>query len=423
MLDIKKIVQNPNLYKNMLISRRFKNPEIVDALIDEYNAWKTEKSNLDLLRSKRNKLSQQINEMKKQGADISSLISQTREISSQIKQNEEQVKKLFEKWNSLLFNIPNILQEQVPDGEDDTYNKEVKKWGTPKQFDFKILDHHEIGLRTKTLDFKNASKISGTRFVILRNLASRLERAIISFMLDTHRKKGYEEIMPPVIVNEKTLFGTGQLPKFYKDLYKIEGEDMFLSPTSEVQLVNIERDNILDEEDLPIKYMGITSCFRKEAGEYGKDIRGIIRQHQFNKVELIKICKPEESDKELELLVKDAENILELLELPYRKVLLCSGDTGFTSSKTYDLEVWIPSQNKYREISSCSNCLDFQARRSNIKIRRKDGLEYAHTLNGSGLAVGRTMVAIFENYQDENGVKIPEKLIPYMGVERIDFKN
>jgi seryl-tRNA synthetase len=343
-----------------------------------------------------------------------------KEKQRELEQNRSEVEA---KMYDLLAGLPNMPADDVPKGTDESDNVEVKKFGEPRQFEFEPKDHVDLGEKLGILDLERATKISGSRFAILNGAGARLERAIINFMLETHSSNGYRETMAPYLVNRKSLFGTGQLPKFEEDLFLVKDTDYALIPTAEVPVTNYYADEILEAKDLPLRFAAYTACFRSEAGSYGRDTRGLIRQHQFEKVELVKICMPEDSWDELEKLTSDAERILELLELPYRRVILSTGDLGFGSSKTYDLEVWIPSQNTYREISSCSNYLDFQARRMNLRFRRAGGEkpEFAHTLNGSGLAVGRTWVAILENYQQDDGtIVVPEVLRPYMGgLERI----
>ena len=320
------------------------------------------------------------------------------------------------------MNVPNIPHESVPKGKDETENVVAKKWGEPKQFDFEPLNHWDIGEVLELIDFDRGSKIAGARFSLMKGFGARLERALMNFMLDLNTSKGYKEIFPPIIVNRESMTGTGQLPKFENELFIVRDPEFYLIPTAEVPVTNIHRDEILSEQTLPLYYTAYTPCFRREAGSYGRDVRGLIRQHQFNKVELVKFVLPEMSFDELEALTQDAEDILQKLELPYQLVELCTGDLGFAASKTYDLEVWLPGQQKYREISSCSNFTDYQARRANIRFRRegKKGTEFVHTLNGSGLAIGRTLVAILENYQQEDGsIVVPEVLRPYMGIDII----
>jgi seryl-tRNA synthetase len=343
-------------------------------------------------------------------------------VSEKIKSLDGELKQTDESISAILLMIPNIPHESVPVGFDETENKEVRRWATPREFDFTPLNHWDIGEKLGILDFDRASKIAGARFSLMKGLGAKLERALMNFMLDTNTAKGYLEVFPPILVNRESMTGTGQLPKFEAELFRTADPEFYLIPTAEVPVTNIHRDEILRESDLPRYYTAYTPCFRREAGSYGKDTRGLIRQHQFNKVELVKFVKPEDSCDELETLTANAEDILQKLDLPYRVVALCTGDLGFSAAKTYDLEVWLPGQNKYREISSCSNFGDFQARRANIRFKRegKKGTEFVHTLNGSGLAIGRTVVAILENYQQHDGsVVIPEALRHYMGSDVI----
>ncbi|MBU1709490.1 MAG: serine--tRNA ligase [Proteobacteria bacterium] len=371
----------------------------------------------DTLRNQRKTASQEIGQLKKQGASADALMEEVRGIGDRIKDIETQLAGFEEQVTEIVMNIPNICHDSVPAGNDDSDNIEVKKWGTIRQFSFEPKAHYEIGEMNGTLDFERAVKLSGARFALLKGFASKLERALTNFMLDLHTQRhGYTEVLPPFLVNTPTMTATGQLPKFAEDLFKAEGWDLWLIPTAEVPVTNIHRDETLTEKELPIKYCAYTPCFRSEAGSHGKDTRGLIRQHQFDKVELVKFTTPETSDQELESLLADAEEVLQLLNLPYRVVTLCSGDLGFSANKTYDIEVWLPGQNTYREISSCSNFRDFQARRGGIRYRPKGEKKSAlvHTLNGSGLAVGRTLVAIYENFQNEDGtVNVPEVLAPY----------
>jgi seryl-tRNA synthetase len=374
---------------------------------------------LETLRHRRNKVSEEIAQMKKQRQDASGLISEMKTVSIQIKEMEAALSQVDEDLKPFLMVIPNMPHESVPVGAASEDNPVVRTWGSLPEADFEALPHWDIGERLGILDFAAASKIAGSRFALYRGAGALLERALISFMLDIHtREHGYTEVLPPFLVNSTSMTGTGQLPKFKEDLFKIEGWDLFLIPTAEVPVTNIHREEVLAEESLPIHYVSYTPCFRSEAGSYGKDTRGLIRQHQFNKVELVKFCKPEVSYRELEALTRNAETILQRLDLPYRVVSLCTGDLGFASAKTYDLEVWLPGQRLYREISSCSNFEDFQARRAGIRFKRKGagGTELVHTLNGSGLAVGRTLVAVLENGQQKDGtVRIPRALQSYMG--------
>jgi seryl-tRNA synthetase len=375
-------------------------------------------ANLEQLRHQRNTVSDRIAVMKKNGEDASSLISEMKTVSKRIKEIESELPAVMDELDALLMLLPNMPDESVVVGETSDDNPLIRTWGDKRDFAFDPLAHWEIGERLGILDFSRAAKIAGSRFSLQSGLGASLERALINFMLDVHVKAhGYTEILPPFLVNSDSMTGTGQLPKFREDLFKVDGWDLFLIPTAEVPVTNIHRDEILSSDQLPIRYASYTPCFRSEAGSYGKDTRGLIRQHQFNKVELVKFCRPEDSYEELEFLTADAEEILQRLELPYRVVSLCTGDLGFSAAKTYDLEVWLPGQELYREISSCSNFTDFQARRANIRFRRKKGgsTELVHTLNGSGLAVGRTLVAIMENHQQPDGsVIIPEALRPYL---------
>ncbi len=422
MLDLGFIRTNMEKIKEMLKNRGY---ELDMSKFEELD-YKRRKliTEVESLRHKRNELNDQISKRKKKGEDISDLIEEMKKISSEIKEKEKELPKINEEFKEFLLHIPNIPHESVPIGKDESDNVVVRVWGEKPKMDFDPLPHWEIGERLGILDFKRAAKLAGSRFALYKGLGAKLERALINFMLDIHTKEhGYTEVLPPFMVTEECMTGTGQLPKFKEDLFKVEDWNLYLIPTAEVPVTNIHREEILSEDELPKYYVSYTPCFRSEAGSYGKDVRGLIRQHQFNKVELVKITKPEDSWDELEKLTRDAEEILRRLNLHYRVVCLCTGDLGFSSAKTYDIEVWLPGQGVYKEISSCSNCTDFQARRANIRFRRKGkkGSEFVHTLNGSGLAVGRTVVAILENYQQEDGsVIIPEALRPYMdGIERI----
>jgi len=370
------------------------------------------------LKSERNKVNDEVARIKKEKGDASALISRMKGVSEEIKQIDTRISEISDELDRIVSVIPNIPNETVPVGTSDKDNVEVRRWGQPPTFDFTPVEHADLGEKRGILDFARGAKLAGARFSLSVGAGAQIERALISFMLDLHTKEhGYTEVLPPFMVNSKTMTGTGQLPKFASDLFKVAETDYWLIPTAEVPVTNIYQDEILEEEDLPIYRCAYTPCFRKEAGSYGKDTRGLIRQHQFNKVELVKFCRPEESYEELEKLTNNAEEVLRRLGLSYRVVSLCTGDLGFASSKTYDIEVWLPGQNAFREISSCSNYEDFQARRANIKYREpgKKGPRLVHTLNGSGLAVGRTVVAILENYQRVDGsVDIPEALRPYM---------
>jgi len=420
MLDARFVRGNIEIVKEFLKKRNYKLP------LDEFLSIEENRLSLmresEELRNKRNVVTDQIAILKSKKEDASALIEEMKSVASKIRELDEKMKILEEKTSIFLLNVPNIPYESVPVGKDETENVEIRKWGEPRGFVFEPLNHWDIGEMLEIIDFERASKIAGARFSLMKGLGAKLERALMNFMLDLNTSKGYKEVFPPIIVNRESMTGTGQLPKFEAELFKITDPEFYLIPTAEVPVTNIHRDEILREKDLPIYYTAYTPCFRREAGSYGKDVRGLIRQHQFNKVELVKFVRPEESLGELESLTGDAEDILQKLELPYRVVALCTGDLGFAASKTYDLEVWLPGQQRYREISSCSNFTDFQARRAGIRFKRegKKGTEFVHTLNGSGLAIGRTFVAILENYQQKDGsVVVPEILRPYMGVEVI----
>jgi seryl-tRNA synthetase len=417
MLDLKFVRFNMDLITQMCKDRNYELDLSRFRTLDEKRRFIL--TDLEGLRHERNTVSDTIAVMKKQGEDASPLISQMKTVSASIKELEAELPVVVDELNDLLLLIPNIPHESVVVGADSDANPVIKKWGEIRNVEFPPLPHWELGEKLNILDFSRAAKIAGSRFSLQSGLGAALERALINFMLDIHTADhGYRETLPPFLVNSESMTGTGQLPKFREDLFKVEGWDLFLIPTAEVPVTNIHRDEILSFDELPLKYVSYTPCFRSEAGSYGKDTRGLIRQHQFNKVELVKFSRPEDSYRELESLTSDAEDILQRLGLPYRVVSLCSGDLGFSAAKTYDLEVWLPGQQLYREISSCSNFTDFQARRANIRFRRKggSGTELAHTLNGSGLAVGRTLVAILENYQQPDGsVVIPEALRPYVG--------
>ncbi|MGB9710370.1 MAG: serine--tRNA ligase [Thermodesulfovibrio sp.] len=423
MLDVKFVRENPDKVKEALQKRGYE--------IDFDRFLALEEQRLKLLReienkrAIRNSVSQEIAKLKKSKTDnhaVENLIHEMRQLGEEIATVENKLRQVEEDVQNFLLYIPNIPHHTVPIGKDETENVEIRKWGSPPQFDFEPLNHWDIGEILGIIDFERAGKIAGSRFAVMKGLGAKLERALINFMLDLHISKGYIEIFPPLLVNKDSMTGTGQLPKFEEDLFKITEPEFYLIPTAEVPVTNLHREEILSEDDLPIYYVSYTPCFRREAGSHGKDVRGLIRQHQFNKVELVKFVKPEDSYDELESLTLDAEEVLQKLGLPYRVVALCTGDLGFAAAKTYDIEVWLPGQRRYREISSCSNFEDFQARRANIRFRRrgKKGTEFVHTLNGSGLAIGRTVVAILENYQQKDGsVLVPEALKPYMGVDVI----
>jgi seryl-tRNA synthetase len=390
----------------------------LDELVAADTEWKNIILRSEELRRQRNEASEAIGKLKKTGNDTSEQQAKVKEISTEIKSLEESVRLAEERLNSILHSIPNLPNVSVPLGSDETANLELRRWGNAPVFDFTPLDHVDLGSSLGILDTDRAVKITGARFSVLRKQGALLERALINFMLDIHTKHhGYEEVLPPFMANSSSLFGTGNLPKFAQDLFKVEGTDYYLIPTAEVPVTNIYQGETLDFSVLPQKFVAYTPCFRSEAGSYGKDVRGLIRQHQFNKVELVKFVEPSKSYEELESLTNNAESILQRLGLHYRVVALCTGDMGFSSAKTYDIEVWLPSQNRFREISSCSNFEAFQARRANIRFKSEDGKrQYLHTINGSGLAIGRTWLAILENYQQRDGsVVIPEALRPYMG--------
>ena len=424
MLDLKYIKNNLEAVKNGMEKRRAK----IDfaLLLKNDDKRKNLLLEIETLRHKRNVVSDDIAKMKKAGENATSFIEQMRAVSETIKKLDKELSTIEETIHSFLISLPNIPHEDVPVGKDDTENRLEKTHGKPKKFDFKVKPHWEIGEDLGILDFTRAAKLAGARFPLYLGNGARLERALINFMLDTHiSHHGYTETLPPFIVNKATMTGTGQLPKFEEDLFKLEGLDYYLIPTSEVPMTNIYANEIIDESMLPCKFTAYTPCFRSEAGSYGRDTKGLIRQHQFNKVELVKLTTPETSFEELASLLSNAEKILQLLELPYHVVTLCTGDLGFSATKTYDIEVWMPGQDDgglYREISSCSNCLDFQARRAGIRFRREGTkkLDYVHTLNGSGLAVGRTFAAILENYQQADGsIIIPDVLVSYMGGQKV----
>ena len=421
MLDLKFVRSNLEEIRTMIESRGYSLD--VSRFEDLDQERRHRLTALEELRHRRNSVSEEIATMKKKGDDAASIIAEMKKVSLDIKEKENELPKIVEELDRLLMVMPNMPHKSVPAGKDEKDNLVIRTWGQIREIDFEPFAHWELGEKLGILDFARASKIAGARFALYSGLGARLERALINFMLDIHTgEHGYTEVLPPFLVNSDSMTGTGQLPKFKDELFKIEGWDFYLIPTAEVPVTNIHRDEILSEEQLPIYYVSHTPCFRSEAGSYGKDTRGLIRQHQFNKVELVKFTKPEESYEELEKLTRNAEEILRRLELPYRVISLCTGDLGFSAAKTYDLEVWLPGQGLYREISSCSNFVQFQARRAGIRFKRKGGrgTELVNTLNGSGLAVGRTVVAILENCQQEDGsVAIPRALKPYMG--NIDF--
>jgi seryl-tRNA synthetase len=419
-LDLNFVRKNLDMVAERLASRGF---NLDSAAFQALDARRREAlTEIESLRGERNARSKEIGMLRKQGQDTEEAQARVRAIGDRISELEAGAQKADEEFRELLTGVPNLPHESVPAGRSSEDNAEMKRWGNPREFPFAPKAHWDLGADLGMLDFERAAKIAGARFVVYKGALARLERALINFMLDTHTAHhGYTEVLPPFLVNSASLFGTGQLPKFAEDLFKIEGSDFWLIPTAEVPVTNLFRDETLQALDLPIRYCAFTACFRSEAGSYGRDVRGIIRQHQFQKVELVKFTTPEQSYDELEALTANAEAILEALGLPYRRMLLCTGDMGFSSAKTYDLEVWLPGLGEYKEISSCSNFEDFQARRAGIRVKAAGGKsEFAHTLNGSGLAVGRTLVAVLENYQQEDGsITVPEALRSYMGMDVI----
>lgn len=420
MFDIRLIRSEPERVKKAMALRRA--GENIDAVLEIDAQRRSAIYDLEQLRAQQNKAGESIATRKRQGEDAADVIAEIKSIKENIGGLEEKVRELDSTLQDILLTLPNVPDDSVPEGSDEKDNQVVRHWGEVPQFSFTPRDHVDLAEGLGIIDFERAAKLSGARFTLSMGAGALLERALVNFMLDMHtREHGYTEVWPPVLVNSDSMRGTGQLPKFSSDLFKVQETDLWLIPTAEVPVTNIHRDEILDMDSLPRCYTAYTPCFRSEAGSYGKDTRGMIRVHQFNKVEMVKFTMPERSWDELEKLTANAEEILQCLGLAYRVVILCSGDLGFSAAKTYDLEVWLPAQNTYREISSCSNFTDFQARRANIRFRRDKKIEFVHTLNGSGIAVGRTVVAILENYQQEDGsVIIPEALRPYMnGLERI----
>jgi len=422
MLDIKRVRDNFAEIKEMLLTR---NEDLGN--LDDFDCLDANRRELiaktEELKAERNKVSEQISVMKRNKENADAVIARMRQVGDEIRELDIQLNDVEDRFKDMMMRLPNVPHESVPVGTTEDDNVEVLKWGEVPTFDFEIKAHWDIATDLQIVDFERGAKVTGSRFLFYRGLGARLERALMSFMMDLHAEEhGYEEMLPPVIVNRDSLTGTGNLPKFEEDLFKLEETDYFMIPTAEVSVTNFYRDEILLAEALPQGFASYSACFRSEAGSAGRDTRGLIRQHQFNKVELVRFVKPEESYEQLELLTGHAEKVLQLLGLPYRKLKMCTADLGFTAAKKYDLEVWIPAQNMYREISSCSNFEDFQARRANIRFRREPNAkpEYVHTLNGSGLAIGRTVAAILENYQQADGsVVIPEVLRPYMGGKEI----
>jgi len=422
MIDLKLLRKQPEIFYESL-KKRNQTTEIIDQIIALDKEWRSYLNQVNNLKSKRNELSKNVARLKAEGKSeqADELITQSKVIGDEIANLEAKQNELEAQMLSLALYVPNTPHESVPTGKDETENVEIRRWGEPRKFDFEPKPHWDLGTDLGMLDFDKGSKLSGSRFTVMFGQIAKLERSIAQFMLDVHTANGYTEVNVPHLVKRETITATGQLPKFSEELYTCERDDLFLIPTAEVSLAALHIGDVLDEDMLPLKYTAFTPCYRREAGSYGKDVRGLIRQHQFEKVELVWYTKPDNSFEALEQLTHDAEKILQLLGLPYRVITLCTGDIGFAAAKTYDIEVWLPSYNGYKEISSCSNDTDFQARRGNIRYRAKDGkMNYVHTLNGSGLAIGRTLVAIMENYQNPDGsITVPEVLRPYMKTEVI----
>lgn len=422
MLDIKVIRNNPEMVKAAMKNRQMNLDNEIDKILKIDEERRNILQEAESMKAQQNAVSKKIPEMKKSGEDISKVMAEMKELSDKISEKTKLQSELEAKQRDLISWIPNIPNETVPIGKDDSENVEIRRWGEPRKFDFEAKAHWDIGKDLDILDPERAAKVTGARFNFYKGLGAKLERSIINFFLNTHTQNGYTEVFPPFLANDDSLFGTGQFPKFKEDEFKVENTNLYLVPTAEVPVTNFHRNEILEGEKLPIKYCAYSACFRSEAGSAGRDTRGLIRQHQFNKVELVKLCKPENSYEELEKLTNDAERVLQLLGLPYRVVALCTGDATFGTAKTYDIEVWMPSYNRYVEISSCSNFEDYQARRLQIRYKdsAKDKAKLVHTLNGSGLAVGRTVAAILENYQNEDGtVTIPDVLVPLMGTNTL----
>lgn len=422
MLDIKFIKNNAELVKQAMKNRQKPMDDVIDEIISLDKKRLKLISEVEAMRAEQNAFNKKIPAMKKSGEDTTEIMAKMKEISNAAAEKSKQLTKIEKKQRELVLGVPNVPNESVPYGKDDSENPEVRRHGEPRKFDFEAKPHWEIGKNLDILDPERAAKVTGTRFHFYKGLGARLERAVINFFLNTHTQNGYTEILPPFVANSDSLYGTGQFPKFKEDEFKLENMEYYLIPTAEVPVTNFHRDEILDGTKLPIKYCAYSACFRSEAGSAGRDTRGLIRQHQFNKVELVKFVKPEDSYDELEKLTNDAEKILQLLKLPYRVVCLCTGDITFGSAKTYDIEVWMPSYGRYVEISSCSNFEDYQARRMQVRYKDspKDKAKLVHTLNGSGLAVGRTVAAILENYQNEDGsVSVPDVLKEFMGTDII----
>ena len=422
MLDIKVIRNDPEGVKKAVASRGANLDKVIDEVLKTDEIRRKTLAEVESMKSTQNAVSKKIPAMKKSGEDTSALMSEMKELSNKISEKNKELSELEKNQRELILTIPNIPNKDVPIGKDDSENVEVRRWGEPKKFEFEAKAHWDIGKNLDILDPERAAKVTGTRFHFYKGLGAKLERSVINFFLNTHTQNGYKEMLPPYIVNSDSLYGTGQFPKFKEDEFKLENTDYYLIPTAEVPVTNYHRDEILDGNKLPIKYCAYSACFRSEAGSAGRETRGLVRQHQFNKVELVKFVKPENSYEELEKLTSDAEKLLQMLNIPYRVVCLSTGDLGFCSAKTYDIEVWMPSYGRYVEISSCSNFEDYQARRASIRYKNsnKEKAQLVHTLNGSGLAVGRTVAAILENYQNEDGsVTVPEVLREFMGTDII----
>lgn len=422
MLDIKIIRNDPEAVKKAVGSRDANMDEVIDEVLRCDEVRRKTLAEVESMKSTQNAVSKKIPVMKKNGEDTSAVMSEMKELSDKISEKNKELSELEKTQRELILTIPNIPNKDVPIGKDDSENVEIRRWGEPRKFEFEAKAHWDIGKNLDILDPERAAKVTGARFHFYKGLGAKLERSVINFFLNTHTENGYKEILPPYIANSDSLYGTGQFPKFKEDEFKLENTDYYLIPTAEVPVTNYHRDEILDGDKLPIKYCAYSACFRSEAGSAGRDTRGLVRQHQFNKVELVKFVKPENSYEELEKLTHDAERLLQILNIPYRVVCLSTGDLGFCSAKTYDIEVWMPSYGRYVEISSCSNFEDYQARRAAIRYKNsnKEKAQLVHTLNGSGLAVGRTVAAILENYQNEDGsVTVPEALRAFMGVDII----
>lgn len=416
MHDLKDLTENIEDYKTKLKNRGF-DQSVLDKIMSLNNDRKTLTQTVETNRAGIKALSKEVGALKKEGKDASSIMDKVGSLKTGIKNQEDELEKKKTELDELSLTIPNIPMAGTPEGKDENQNVKIDSWGEIKSFDFKVKDHVELGENLGMLDFEAAAQITGARFVIYKGLLARMERALANYMINFHLDRDYEEIIPPFLVHSRALYGTGNLPKFGEDLFKIENTDWYLIPTAEVPVTNLKREQIVKNEELPFKYVAYTPCFRSEAGSHGKDTRGLIRMHQFNKVEMVQITHPDQSEQAHKDMIKSGQDILKELNLPHQAMQLCEGDMGFSASSTVDLEVWLPSQDKYREISSISNCTDFQARRAGIRYRNDQGKPgFAHTLNGSGLAVGRTLVAIMENYQNADGsITVPEKLIPYMG--------